>query len=359
MGMYSSLVRPIFFSLDPERAHGLVSLLSIGASKVPFGQNLIGAALKYNSPLLESTVAGIHFPNPVGMGAGFDKTGKLYPFLSSAGFGFVESGTFTALKQPGNPRPRVFRFPEQRALVNRMGFNNPGAEDAVKNISGQKHTVPRGINLGKSKLTPLEEATEDYITSLRLLIHHADYITINVSSPNTPNLRMLQEKKVIQALLLAVQKEIQKLKNRDQHIPLFVKLAPDLTGDQFNDILDVVMDVKLDGIILTNTTLDKSSLGKKSDLEGGLSGMPLFNKSTDMIRHAFLHTGGKIPIIGVGGIFTGEDVIEKMKAGASLVQIYTGYIYEGPALPSSLCKYLENHLDIHQTTLAGLIGSAN
>ena len=359
MGLYKTILRPLLFSIDPEAAHGLASGLSATATKFPFAKRVFRSFLKYDSARLRSTVAGIDFPNPVGLAAGFDKTGKLYPFLSNAGFGYVECGTFTALKQPGNSRPRIFRFPEHEALVNRMGFNNPGAEDAQKNISGQMHTIPRGINLGKSKLTPLEEATEDYVKSLSLLMNHADYITINVSSPNTPNLRMLQEKNVIHALLSTLQKKIRLNKNKDSTVPLFVKLAPDLSLQEFNEILDVLVDIDLDGVILTNTTLNKSILGSKSGIEGGLSGRPLNQKSTEMIRHAFLHTKGKLPIIGVGGIFSGEDIIEKIRAGASLVQIYTGYIYEGPGFPSALCRYLDHYLDKNNTSLSRLVGSAN
>ena len=358
MSLYKKLIRPFLFSLDPESAHGAASFFSSSSVKMPLLRNAVQGLLTYSSERLHSTVAGMHFKNPVGMGAGFDKTGNLYPFLSRAGFGFVECGTFTALEQPGNPRPRIFRFPDHHALVNRMGFNNPGSEKAFKNISAQKHTIPRGINLGKSKVTPIEQATDDYLQSLRLLLPLADYITVNVSSPNTPNLRLLQEKKTIQELLSALQKEIKHL-NPAEPIPLFVKLAPDLSPEQFNEILDVLLDIHLDGLILTNTTLDKSILGSASEIEGGLSGKPLFTNSTEMIRHAFTYTEGKLPLIGAGGIFSGEDAIEKIKAGASLIQIYTGYIYEGPYLPSAICRSIDSYLDRNNQTLSGLLGSSN
>ena len=358
MQLYKKLIRPLLFSMDPETAHSTVSIISGASIHLPFSKKIIQKTYRYTSDRLKINVSGIDFPNPVGLGAGFDKTGKLYPFLSIAGFGFIECGTFTALKQPGNPCPRIFRFPEHQALVNRMGFNNPGAEEALHNIKNQRTPVPRGINLGKSKLTPLDEAVEDYLTSLRLLLPYADYITVNVSSPNTPNLRLLQEAKSIQDLLTSLQKEIQTFKT-DRKIPLFVKLAPDLSQEHFTEILDVLLDIKLDGLILTNTSLDKNILGNSSAIEGGLSGRPVFHKSTEMIRRAFVHTEGKIPIIGVGGIFSGEDALEKIKAGASLIQIYTGYIYEGPFLPAEISKTIDQYLNLNNTSLVRLIGSSN
>ena len=359
MSLFGSVFRPLLFSLEPENAHRAASLAMKTAMHMPGGISIAEKFLNYHSPRLSSLISGLEFPNPVGLGAGFDKTGSLYPFLSHAGFGFVECGTFTALEQPGNTPPRVFRFPSDRALVNRMGFNNPGASKAAHILSKQNSEkyVPRGINIGKSKLTPLEKAQDDYIESVKNLFPYADYFTINVSSPNTPGLRLLQEENKMASLVKAVQKEIKSMETKKRRIPLFVKLAPDLSLKELKSTLDVLVSAKTDGIILTNTTLDRKLLPAATNIEGGLSGMPLFNKSNQVLRNSYKHTKGKIPIIGVGGIFSFEDALEKFLCGASLVQLYTGYIYEGPSLPSRIARSLDQFLYNQNCSLKDIIGS--
>ncbi|MBI3394931.1 MAG: quinone-dependent dihydroorotate dehydrogenase [Spirochaetia bacterium] len=326
---YASLFKPLFFRLDPEHAHELVAGLGRIAASLPALPRILETIFRFQDKRLESTVCGIRFPNPVGMAAGFDKTGALYPFLRHMGFGFVECGTFTAHGQPGNPKPRLFRFPEEAALVNRMGFNNPGAEAAAKEFAGQKRTIPRGINIGKSKVTALEDAVGDYIFSLEHLLPHGDYIALNVSSPNTPGLRTLQGKEPLRALIAPVKSHLAGRK------PLFVKVAPDLTDSELDDVLDVIQELSVDGIIATNTTIDKSSVARAAGMEGGLSGRPLGERSTEFVKKIRARLP-KVALMGVGGIFSADDAMQKLDAGADLVQIYTSYIYEGPELPARI-----------------------
>ena len=285
------------------------------------------------------------------MAAGFDKDGSLYPFLSLLGFGHVESGTFTALKQPGNPRPRVFRFPGHSALVNRMGFNNPGAEEAVEILKAQPRTIPRGINIGKSKATELSAAGIDYLRSLTLLEDFADYIAVNVSSPNTPGLRSLQATDALSALLEPL---LRKLNGRR---PLFVKLAPDMPVEDFERTIAALVALPVSGLILTNTTLDRTLSPEAAAIEGGLSGAPLRDRSTECIRRAYSITSNKIPIIGVGGIMNAADALEKIRAGAALVQIYTGFIYEGPGLVHAINSGLAQELSRQGCALTDLVGT--
>lgn len=348
--MIYSLLKPLLFRMDPERAHESVADRMKTLASLPGGPAILRSLFEVSSPRLEQDGLGLHFPNPIGMAAGFDKSGELYPFLSHMGFGFVESGTFTAHPQPGNPKPRLFRFPEHQALVNRMGFNNAGSEAVAHTIAHQARRLVRGINLGKSKVTPVEAATDDYLQSLSRLQPFADYIAINVSSPNTPGLRSLQEASKVRSLLEAVKKAMR------PGLPLFVKLAPDLSDRDLDATLDAVRAAHTDGLILTNTTLDKSSVPAASGMEGGLSGRPLTDRSTAIIRRAYRHTSGRLPIIGVGGIFSGEDALAKIRAGASLVQLYTGYIYEGPMLPARICRTLDRYLSQQNTTLPRLTG---
>lgn len=340
--MIYKLVRQILFGMDPERSHAIVSGLGNHFLTMPGSDQILDSLLGFHSQRLTQNIMGIKFENPVGMAAGFDKTGALYPFLCSAGFGFVESGTFTAHAQDGNPKPRLFRYPRQRALINRMGFNNPGAKIVSKNIASQKRTRPRGINLGKSKITDLDDAKEDYIVSLRFLYPFADYIAVNVSSPNTPGLRELQSGHHLNDLLGGIKQELLSIVKKEQikQIPLLVKIAPDMSIAELDDVISIVMDLSLDGIILTNTTLDHKAIPGGQDQQGGLSGLPVRQKSTDFIRHVYKLTSGQISIIGAGGIFSGADALEKIQAGASLLQIYTGYIYEGPTLPREINRYL-------------------
>lgn len=289
---------------------------------------------------LEREVFGIKFPNPVGLAAGFDKDAKLIDELSCFGFGFIEIGTLTPKAQEGNPKPRLFRLKEDSGIVNRMGFNNRGVEDAVSRLKKRKSDVIIGGNIGKNKLTPNENATEDYVISFNSLFPYVDYFVVNVSSPNTPGLRDLQEKEPLTNLLNSLQ-EINNKKEKRK--PILLKIAPDLTNDQLNDIIKIVSDTKIDGVIATNTTIDRSSLKTdKNKVEsignGGLSGIPVKERSTEVIRYLSEKSNFSFPIIGVGGIHSEEDALEKIDAGASLVQIYTGFIYEGPSLVKRINK---------------------
>ncbi len=304
--------------------------------------------LGYHSERLRITLAGIQFENPLGMAAGFDKTGQLYPFLSCAGFGFVECGTFTRHGQPGNPRPRLFRFPEQQALVNRMGFNNPGADRAAEVFGRQVRDAVRGINLGKSKITDLDGAAEDYLYSVKKLSPYADYVALNVSSPNTPDLRKLQEKTRLSALLKSVRKECS--------LPLFLKIAPDLTDLEIEEALEASVGI-IDALIVCNTTIDKSSLSLSEPMEGGLSGRPLAARSLELLRQIRRLTQGRLPIVSVGGIDSAASALERFRAGASLIQIYTSYIYGGPELPRRILRGVDEFLEKNGMRLADLIGS--
>lgn len=339
--IYETTLKPFFFKLNPENAHELsVNLLKF-ADSTPFAFSLIEALMTYRSDRLVTQVAGINFPNPVGMAAGFDKTGELYPFLARLGFGHVEIGTITGEEQPGNPKPRIFRYEKSEALVNRMGFNNPGSEKAFLTISNQKKTIPRGINAGKTKLVALENAVSDYVKTFKKLLPLGDYAVINISSPNTPGLRGFQEKDSFIQLVNGIKAEL----GGNFPIPTFVKLAPDLENSAIEELLDIVLDLKLAGVILTNTTIKKEVLSNYPAVEdGGISGKPLKDRSTSIIRLAYKKLKNRIPIIGVGGIFSGRDALEKIQAGASLVQIYTGYIYKGPFLPFMICEYLDDFM---------------
>lgn len=338
--LYQTILKPLFFQLDPETAHERIrDLLALG-SKLPLFFPTLELFTTYKSPRLATRVAGIDFPNPLGMAAGFDKTGELYPFLSRMGFGHIEIGTVTGEGQPGNPKPRVFRYPEQQALVNRMGFNNPGSEAMAKILSGQKKQAVRGINSGKTKSVELEDSAQDYAKSLRLLSKYGDYGVINISSPNTPGLRSLQGRKEFRKLITDIRSAL----GGSFPLPLFVKFAPDLEESELLENLDESLALKLDGVILTNTTLDKKSLGVDKPEEGGLSGCPLRQKANHFTSLAYKFLNGRIPIIGVGGIDSGEAAIERIRSGASLVQIYTGYIYKGPFLPYQICQTIDDYL---------------
>lgn len=288
----------------------------------------------YRNPKLQREVFGIRFENPVGLAAGFDKEAKFIDEFASLGFGFIEIGTITPKAQPGNPKPRLFRLPEDEALINRMGFNNQGLEQAVKMLKKRTSKVVIGGNIGKNKVTPNEEAFRDYEMCFESLYDHVDYFAVNVSSPNTPNLRELQEKEPLKELLLRL-KERNKLKKQPK--PILLKIAPDLTNDQLDDILEIVDEIDLDGIIATNTTIARTGL--TTDPEevhnlgaGGLSGKPVRDRSTEVIKYLKENAKKPFPIIGVGGINSPEDALEKIEAGASLVQLYTGFIYQGPGL---------------------------
>jgi len=324
---YERLVRPLLFSLDPETAHRLTIELLRGASYFDLALRTLKAFQPSPKP---KALFGLNFPNPVGLAAGLDKNGVAIPAWAALGFGFIEVGTVTAKAQPGNPKPRIFRLPEQQALINRLGFNNDGADMIAERLrrlrrSGRWPAVPVGINIGKSRATPLEQATDDYLYSFRLLRDFADYIALNVSSPNTPGLRELQEPQRLSKLLQAIGREPEAGTK-----PILVKLSPDLSPTELEAILAACEENAVAGIIATNTTLDHSSIPPALDEEGGLSGAPLCEKTTALLRQIV----GKstIPVIASGGIFDAESAQEKFQAGAHLIQLYTGFVYRGPRL---------------------------
>ena len=324
---YDRLVRPLLFSLDAEAAHHLTIALLRTASHVDVALR----ALEIFQPRPKPRVLfGVRFPNPIGLAAGLDKNGVAIPAWAALGFGFIEIGTVTAKSQAGNPKPRIFRFPERQALVNRLGFNNDGADVIAERMhklreSGRWPAVPVGINIGKSKATPVGEAADDYLYSFRVLSEFADYIALNVSSPNTPGLRELQGPAALSQLLRAIRDE-----NRKNPKPVLVKIAPDLSSNELDELVATCEENEIGGIIATNTTLDHSSIPSARDQEGGLSGAPLREKSTAVVGN--IAARSTIPVIASGGIFDAQSAREKFDAGAQLLQLYTGYIYRGPSL---------------------------
>ncbi|WP_421805202.1 quinone-dependent dihydroorotate dehydrogenase [Flagellimonas sp.] len=339
--MYKYLIRPVLFLFDPEAVHHFsfraikfFSILGLGG--------LFRKIFVVNDRRLEREVFGVKFKNPVGLAAGFDKDAKLYNEFSDFGFGFVEIGTVTPKPQPGNPKKRLFRLRDDQAIINRMGFNNKGVFDAVEQLK-KKHRVIVGGNIGKNKVTPNDEALKDYLICFEALYEHVDYFVVNVSSPNTPGLRELQDKEPLTKLLKKLKNQNKKLAKSHQRKekPILLKIAPDLTDDQLLDIIEIVADTKIDGVIATNTTIARQNLKSHLTLTeemGGLSGKPLTNRSTDVIRFLSENSRKAFPIIGVGGIHAPEDALEKLEAGADLVQLYTGFIYEGPALIKKINK---------------------
>jgi dihydroorotate dehydrogenase len=338
--MYKSILRPLLFKIDPEKVHHITFKLIRFTSAIGFG-GLFRSLYKVNDPKLERKVFGLTFPNPVGLAAGFDKDAKLYKELSNFGFGFIEIGTLTPRPQSGNPKKRLFRLKKDKAIINRMGFNNGGVEDAVERLKKNKNVIVGG-NIGKNKTTPNEEADQDYLKCFDVLFDHVDYFVVNVSSPNTPNLRALQDKEPLTALLNLLN-EKNSLKPNPK--PILLKIAPDLTNEQLQDIIDIVSETKIDGVIATNTTIARDNLKTDSIRvegigAGGLSGKPLTKRSTEVIRFLSEKSNKAFPIIGVGGIHSAEDAVEKIEAGASLVQLYTGFVYEGPQLIKDINKRL-------------------
>lgn len=333
--MYKFLVRPLLFLFDAEDAHyfsfGAIRILA----KFGFGR-LFSKLFVVNDPRLEREVFGLKFKNPVGLAAGFDKDAKLYNEFSNFGFGFVEIGTLTPKPQEGNPKKRLFRLLDDEAIINRMGFNNKGVFEAVEQLK-HKHKVLIGGNIGKNKLTPNENAIKDYLICFEALFEHVDYFVVNVSSPNTPGLRELQDKEPLTNLLKKLKRQNGKFskKLQQKEKPILLKIAPDLTDDQLMDIITIMETTGIDGIIATNTTISRKGL--KSHLilteeKGGLSGKPLRERSTEVIRFLAEKSNKSFPIIGVGGIHSPEDALEKLDAGADLIQLYTGFVYEGPML---------------------------
>jgi len=338
--MYKFFVRPFLFLIDPEKIHHFVFSVLRLKGKIPGFNNILRALYNFEDVRLERKIFGITFRNPVGLAAGFDKDAGLIDEMGSLGFGFVEIGTLTPKAQPGNDKPRLFRLAKDQALINRMGFNNHGVLDAVYRLKNRKSNVIVGGNIGKNKITANEKAMEDYAFCFEALYEYVDYFVVNVSSPNTPGLRELQEKEPLRKLLANI-KGLSMGKPKPK--PVLLKIAPDLTNDQLNDVIDILRETKTDGVIATNTTISRDGLTtEKSTLDkignGGLSGKPLTVRSTDVIRYLREKLGPDYPIIGVGGIMTPQDALDKLKAGANLIQLYTGFIYEGPAIVKRINK---------------------
>jgi dihydroorotate dehydrogenase len=338
--MYKNLIRPLLFLVDAERVHHLVFNTLKLKSKIPGFKSGLKSLFCYENPALERKLFGITFKNPVGLAAGFDKDAKLIDELACLGFGFIEIGTLTPKAQPGNDKPRLFRLPDDSALINRMGFNNQGVAAAVENLKSRRSKVIVGGNIGKNKVTPNEKALDDYLYCVEALHQYVDYFVVNVSSPNTPGLRELQEKEPLKKLMFEVKRLCLSKKEKK---PVLLKIAPDLTTEQLDDIVEILLETKTDGVIATNTTIDRSNLKtEKATIDkignGGLSGKPLTDRSTEVIRYLRTKLGKGFPIIGVGGIMKPEDALEKLSAGADLIQLYTGFIYEGPAVVKRINK---------------------
>ena len=342
MSLYRSIIRPILLKFDPEAVHHFTFKCFKLFQKSALIRSVVSAQFKVNDPRLERELFGLKFPNPVGLAAGLDKNAEAFDFLGSMGFGFIEIGTVTPIAQSGNPLPRLFRFINDKALINRMGFNNEGVEKVIERLRKKKTNVLIGGNIGKNKITPNEDATSDYIKCFDALYNYVDYFVVNVSSPNTPNLRELQDKEPLTKLLSDLM-ELNRSKEKPK--PILLKIAPDVNHSQLDDIIDIVKTTSIDGIVATNTTISREGLNyTENEIErvgaGGLSGKPLRERSTEVIRYIHKKSNGSIPIIGVGGIMSKKDALEKLEAGASLIQLYTGFIYEGPALIKAINKEL-------------------
>lgn len=344
--MYRFLVRPLLFLFPPEFIHHATFTLLRITGKIPGMLSLIETVFSFRDQKLQRKLLGLTFSNPVGLAAGFDKNALLIDELAAFGFGFIEIGTLTPKSQPGNDKPRLFRLPADQALINRMGFNNEGVQEAVKHLKRRKSKILVGGNIGKNKVTPNEKAFEDYTQCYESLYPHVDYFVVNVSSPNTPNLRELQEKEPLKKLLNSV-KALNQQKEKPK--PILLKIAPDLNELQLNDVVEILLETKTDGVIATNTTISREGLVTHSEAisaigNGGLSGKPLTNRATQVISFLRSKLGKDFPIIGVGGIMTAEDAIEKLEAGADLIQIYTGFIYEGPGFIKRINRAVTNRL---------------
>jgi dihydroorotate dehydrogenase len=341
--MYRFFIRPLLFLVDPEVIHHFTFNFIKVVCAIPGMRKLLSAMFSYRSRQLEKTLFGVKFPNPVGLAAGLDKDARLIDELSAFGFGFIEIGTVTPKAQPGNDKPRLFRLPADQGLINRMGFNNKGADHAAENLKRRKSRVVIGGNIGKNKVTPNEDAVKDYELCFEALYPYVDYFVVNVSSPNTPGLRELQEKEPLKNLLLSV-KMLSNTKQTSK--PVLLKIAPDLTLTQLDDIVDILRETGTDGVIATNTTISREGLKTSKQVvekmgAGGLSGKPVRERSTEVIAYLRAKMGVGYPIIGVGGIMSQEDAVAKLKAGADLVQIYTGFVYEGPGFVKRILKKIE------------------
>tara|TARA_B100001250_G_scaffold72985_1_gene59550 strand:+ start:7 stop:1020 length:1014 start_codon:yes stop_codon:yes gene_type:complete len=335
--MYKKIILPFLFLFDPEKVHNFTFLFFKISLNLPFIGFFIEKIYSVKNNKLERKLFGLDFKNPVGLAAGFDKNAKLYKELSRFGFGFVEIGTVTPQPQQGNPKKRLFRLTNDQGIINRMGFNNDGMAKIALRLKKNKNILIGG-NIGKNKATPNDKAVNDYLLCFNYLFDYVDYFVVNVSSPNTPNLRELQNTNFLRVILDSLNKEnLKKSKTK----PILIKISPDLSKENLLEIVDLAISLKIDGIIATNTTINRDNLTSKNINEsGGLSGKPLANKSNEVIRFISDKSNGKIPIIGVGGIHSAKDAIDKIKAGADLVQIYTGFIYEGPSLIKSINKAL-------------------
>ena len=329
------IIRSLLFLFDAEKVHYFTTSILNKALKFPFVKNLFNRLFVVNDKRLERKLFGLTFKNPVGLAAGFDKNATMFNDLAYCGFGFIEIGTLTPKGQAGNDKPRLFRLKSDKAILNRMGFNNDGVEIAIEQLKNRKHKdLIIGGNIGKNKVTPNEEANNDYLIAFEKLFPYVDYFVVNVSSPNTPNLRALQDKEPLMNLLSELKNANLKKSNPK---PILLKIAPDLTNEQLDDVIEIITSTKTDGVIATNTTIDREKLITPiKEVEklgsGGISGKPLTKRSTEVIQYLHNKSNAAFPIIGVGGIHSAEDAIEKLRAGASLIQIYTGFIYEGPGL---------------------------
>jgi len=349
--MYKAIIRPILFLLPPEPAHRFsIFFLKIGCA-IPILNTIIKKAHTLSNPILETKVAGLKFPNPVGLAAGFDKNATFFHEMEYLGFGYVEVGTVTPLAQPGNHKPRSFRLRADKAIINRMGFNNDGMAKVAERLKKRKDHIVIGGNIGKNKVTPNEDAYSDYEKCFDALFDYVDYFVVNVSSPNTPGLRSLQDKEPLMKLLGGLQT---KNRAKPKRKPIFLKIAPDLTNEQLDDIVEIVRECGIAGVVATNTTLSREGL-KTPNVEaigaGGLSGVPVRKRSTEVVRYLHEKSKGAFPIIASGGIHSPEDALEKLDAGAVMVELYTGFIYEGPMLAKRinraiLLRRLENSLNV-------------
>jgi len=338
--MYKLLVKPLLFSMKPEKAHYFATGMLKFFTHIPIVKSIISATYTYTNPKLERELFGLKFRNPVGLAAGFDKDARWYNELAHLGFGFIEIGTLTPKAQIGNPKPRLFRIPEDEGLINRMGFNNLGAEDAIKRLKNRKTNIVIGGNIGKNTATSNDDALEDYVFNFNTLHDYVDYFVVNVSCPNVKDLTKLQDTPFLLKLLGEL-KQINTTKEKQK--PILLKIAPDLNNSQLDEVIDIVAQTKIDGVIAANTTTSRENLktNKKRIEEianGGLSGKPVTNRSTEVIKYLADKSNKSFPIIGVGGIHTPKDAIEKLEAGADLVQVYTGFIYEGPGLVKDINK---------------------
>lgn len=339
--MYKSIIRPLLFAMHPEAAHHFTFHVLKVFFSIPGIQSITKQLFSVNSPSLGKEVMGLKFPNPMGLAAGFDKDGKLYRELSAFGFGFIEVGTVTPKPQPGNDRPRMFRLPKDCGLINRMGFNNEGVQSLKKRLKNRPDNIIIGGNIGKNKTTANEDAISDYEICFEELYPVVDYFVVNVSSPNTPGLRALQEREPLTKLL----QRLHDLNQQKKPKPLLLKIAPDLTNEQLDEIVEIVKTVGLQGIIATNTTISRENLKTDETITremGGLSGKPVTQRSTEVIRYIRKIAGSDLVIIGVGGIFNAADALEKIEAGADLLQVYTGFIYEGPGMIKRILKGIKS-----------------